>query len=418
MIDIQWLRDKPEEAKKALARKKIDPKSVDRFLRVDQNWRTKRAALDGLLAEQKTVSKELAGGRSEELLSQAQILKDRIAEVTSSLDEVEKKRAALLEGFPNPPFPDVPDGADAGGNKTLREAGEEPKFNFAPKNYLVLAEELGIIDVRRAAKIAGSRFGYLMGDGALLEFALVKLALDTLAEHGFTPVVPPVMLRPEVFAGMGRLSGDQKEERYYLPKDNLYLAGSAEHTIGPLHMDETLDEQSLPRRYVGFSTCFRREAGSYGKDTKGILRVHQFDKVEMFSFADPAHSEREHRFLLDRQEELMQKLELPYRVVEICTGDMGWADARQYDIETWFPSEKIYRETQSCSNTTDFQSRGVNVKMKRRDGEKVYAHMLNATAFAIGRTLVAILENHQTKDGTVKVPKALQTYLGKKEIGG
>jgi seryl-tRNA synthetase len=416
MIDVQFLREHTDEAKKALARKKVDPKLVDKFLRVDQNWRTKRAGLDALQAEQKTVSKSLAGGRNEELLSQAQILKDRIAEVTESLADVEKKRAALLDQFPNPPFPDVPDGPNAEGNKVLREVGEKPKFDFAPKDYLTLAEGLGIIDVKRAANVAGSRFGYLMGDGALLEFALVKLAMDTLGEHRFTPVVPPVMIRPAVFTGMGRLAADQKEERYYLPKDDLYLIGSAEHTLGPLHMDEVLEEKDLPRRYVGFSTCFRREAGSYGKDTKGILRVHQFDKVEMFSFADPSVSEKEHRFLVDRQEELMQKLELPYRVVEICTGDMGWTDARQFDVEAWFPSEGVYRETHSASNTTDFQSRGINVKVKRKNGEKVLAHMLNATAFS-QRPLLAIIENYQTKDGTVRVPKVLQPYLGKKEIG-
>ncbi len=417
MIDVQFLREKTEDAKKALARKRIDPKAVDKFLRVDQNWRTKRAALDALQAEQKTVSKTLAGARTEEMLSKAQILKDRITEVAESLADVEKKRATLLEEFPNPPFSDVPEGPDASGNRVLREVGKKTEFDFEPKDYLTLAESLNLIDIKRAARVAGSRFGYLMGDAALLEFALVRLAMDTLTEHGFIPVVPPVMIRPEVYTGMGRLAADQKEERYYFPKDDLYLVGSAEHTIGPIHMDETLDESAIPRRYVGFSTCFRREAGSYGKDTKGILRVHQFDKVEMFAFADPALSEKEHRFLVDRQEELMQKLELPYRVVEVCAGDMGWTDARQFDIETWIPSERSYRETQSCSNTTDFQARGINVKVKRKDGEKTYAHMLNATAFAIGRTLIALIENHQTKKGTVKVPKALQEYLGKKEIG-
>lgn len=420
MIDIQFLRDYSDDAKRALARKKVDPKLVDKFLRVDQNWRAKRAALDALQAEQRAVSKNLAAEKSEGLMSQAQILKDRIAEVAASFADVEKKRAALLETFPNPPFSDVPEGSDALENRILREVGEKPKFSedggFAPKDYLALGERLGMIDVKRAAQVAGSRFGYLTGDAALLEFALVKLAFDTLTPHGFIPVVPPVMIRPEVYIDMGRLASDQKEERYYLPKDDLYLVGSAEHTLGPLHMDDVFDEGALPRRYVGFSTCFRREAGSYGKDTKGILRVHQFDKVEMFSFADPARSEEEHRFLVARQEELMQKLELPYRVVEICAGDMGWTDARQFDIETWFPSEGAYRETQSCSNTTDFQARGVNVKVKCKNGEKVFAHMLNGTAFAIGRTLIAIIENYQTKEGAVRVPKVLQDYLGKREI--
>lgn len=417
MIDIQWLRDHTEEAKKALAKKRIDPKAVDKFLRIDQNWRTKRAALDALQAEQKTVSKSLAGTKTEEMLSKAQILKDRIAEVAESLADVEKKRAVLFEQFPNPPFPDVPEGPDASGNKVLREVGEKPRFDFKPKDYLTLGEELGIIDVKRAGAVAGSRFGYLLRDGVLLEFALVKLAMDTLLEHGFVPVVPPVMAKPAIMRGMGKSKFIEDDDAFYVPKDDLYLVGSAEHTLGALHMDEVVDAQTLPRRYVGFSTCFRREAGSYGKDTKGILRVHQFDKVEMFSFADPEVSEKEHRFLLDRQEELMQKLELPYRVVEICTGDMGWTDARQFDVETWLPAAGEYRETQSTSNTTDYQARGMNVKVKRNDGEKTYAHMLNGTAFAIGRTLIALIENYQTDKGTVKVPKALQPYVGKKEIG-
>ncbi|MGB9608983.1 MAG: aminoacyl--tRNA ligase-related protein, partial [Minisyncoccia bacterium] len=227
-----------------------------------------------------------------------------------------------------------------------------------------------------------------------------------------------------VYKGMGRLSGDQKEERYYLEKDNLYLVGSAEHTLGPLHLNYVFNENDLPKRYVGFSTCFRREAGSYGKDTKGILRVHQFDKIEMFSFSKPENSEEEHLYLLSLQEKLMNLLELPYRVVEICTGDMGWTDARQFDIETWLPGQinpegkkGHYRETHSASNTTDFQARGINARLRRKDGKLEFVHMLNATGFAIGRILIAIIENYQTKEGKIKVPKVLQNYVGKEIIG-
>jgi len=228
--------------------------------------------------------------------------------------------------------------------------------------------------------------------------------------------LPPVMIKPEVYEGIGRLAYDQKEEKYFLSDDNLYLIGSSEHTLAPIHMDEVLEEKDLPKRYVAFSTCFRREAGSYGKDTKGILRVHQFDKVELFSFSHPEKSEDEHKFLLSIQEKLMKKLELPYRVVEICTGDMGWTDARQYDIETWFPGMKEYRETHSCSNTTDFQSRGINAKFVDANKKKKFVHTLNATAFAIGRMIIAIIENYQTKEGKIDIPKALREYIGKDSI--
>jgi seryl-tRNA synthetase len=255
-----------------------------------------------------------------------------------------------------------------------------------------------------------------MGDLALMEFALVELAFKTLMKEEFTPVIPPVMIREEPYKGMGRLAAGQKEERYYIESDNLYLVGSGEHTMGPLHMNEVFAEKDLPKRYIGFSSCFRKEAGSYGKDTKGILRVHQFDKVEMFSFSTPDKSEEEHKFLLSMQERLMQALELPYRVMEICTGDMGWTDRRAFDVETWMPGEGKYRETHSCSNTTDFQARGINTKYKNSAGKKEFVHMLNGTAFAIGRTLIAIIENNQTKEGTIKIPKVLQPFVGKEEI--
>ena len=282
-----------------------------------------------------------------------------------------------------------------------------------------------MVDTAKAAEVSGSRFGYLKNQAVLLEFALIQLAFETLLPEGFIPIVPPVMIRPEVYRGMGRLAGDQKEERYYFEKDDLYLVGSSEHTVGPLHFNDVLLEKDLPKRYVSFSTCFRREAGSYGKDTKGILRVHQFDKVEMFSFVKPEDSEKEHEFFLSLQEKLMDKLKLPYRVLEICTGDMGWTDARQYDIEAWMPGQAHstgsgwgkYRETHSCSNTADFQARGINAKYCNSEGKTDYLHMLNGTAFAIGRVLIAIFENYQTKEGSIRVPAVLQRYVGQEIIG-
>jgi seryl-tRNA synthetase len=416
MIDVNVIRDDPEKVKKGIGKKNADPKLVDKFLRVDDEWRTKIKALDDLKAEQNELSKELAKDRKEDLISRAQLLKQRIADIETERTTLEAKRDEILNKIPNLPFEDVPVGKDENENKVLREVGDRPNFDFKPKDYLVLGEQLGIINTKKASEVSGSRFGYLMKEAALMEFGLLRLAFDTLLDEGFIPVIPPVMIKPEVYSGMGRLAGDQKEERYFLPKDELYLIGSAEHTLGPLHMNEVFEEKELPRRYVGFSTCFRREAGSYGKDTKGILRVHQFDKVEMYSFAKPEDSEKEHKFLLSMQEKLMQKLELPYRVVEICTGDMGWTDARQFDVETWFPSQNVYRETHSCSNTTDFQARGISAKYKTKEGKKEFVHTLNATVFS-QRPIIAILENYQTKDGKVMVPKALQDYVGKKEIG-
>lgn len=414
MLDIKFIRENSELVKKGIAKKGADPKLVDSFLRLDDEWRDKTAAIDQLRAEHNLNTAELAKRRTDDLKSKAEVLKKQLANLEEEKKKIEQRRQEKLNLMPNLPFEEVPAGKDENENKVIREVGKKPVFNFPPKNYLEIAEKLDLIDIKRAAKISGTRFGFLKNQAVLLEFALINFALNELVKEDFIPVVPPVMIKPKVFEGMGRLTGDQKEERYFLPKDDLYLVGSAEHTLGPLHMDEILDEKDLPRRYVAFSTCFRREAGSYGKDTKGILRVHQFDKVEMFSFAKPEDSEKEHQFLLSMQENLMQAIKLPYRVVEICTGEMGWTDARQYDIETWLPSENRYRETHSCSNTTDFQARGINAKYRdRKKNELKFVHMLNATAFAIGRTLIAIIENYQTKEGGFNIPKVLTSYFDK-----
>ena len=416
MLDVNFLRENPDKVKELLSRKGVDIKLVDKFTRVDGEWRQKTAALEQLKSEQNACTQSIssAGGK-EEFIAKAQILKKRILEITEEHKLLDKKRDGILVNLPNVPFEDAPRGKDELENKTVREVGEKPVCDFEPRDYLDIAENLGIIDVKTAAKVSGSRFGYFMKEGVLMEMALSKMALEAALPHGFIPVIPPVMIRPEIYESIGRLASDQKEERYYMEKDDIYLVGSSEHTLIPLHLGQTLDESELPKRYIGFSTCFRREAGSYGKDTRGVLRVHQFNKVEFISFTRPDDSEREHRFLLSLQEELMQKLELPYRVVENCTGDMGWTDARQFDIEVWFPSQKKYRETHSCSNTTDFQARGMGTKYKTRDGKKEFVHTLNATAFS-QRPIPALIENFQTKNGTVKLPKILAEYIGKDEI--
>ncbi|KKU14690.1 MAG: Serine-tRNA ligase [Parcubacteria group bacterium GW2011_GWB1_45_9] len=412
MLDPNRIRKNPDEVKTALKNRGLSVKLVDDFLLIDGEWRAANVEVDKLRAGQKRLSSPL-------IVEEARKNKETLRPKEKELAALAAKRGALLEEFPNIPFSDVPVGKSEKDNKVIREKGARPQFSFKPREYMEVDAAKKMIDTERASKVSGSRFGYLVGDAVLLEFALVRLAFEKLVSNGFIPVIPPVMIRPEAYKGMGRLAGDQKEERYYLEKDDIYLVGSSEHTLGPLHMGEVLDEKTLPRRYAGFSTCFRREAGSYGKDTKGILRVHQFDKVEMFSFAKPEDSDNEHKFLLSCQEELMNELELPYRVVEICTGDMGWTDARQYDIEVWLPGQNQYRESHSCSNTTDFQARGISARYKEtRDKrqETSYLHMLNATALAIGRILIAIIENYQTEKSAIKVPKALQSYVGKEEI--
>jgi seryl-tRNA synthetase len=346
----------------------------------------------------------------EKIIKQIKIKKEKLKKIEDEIDELEKNLEEKLSLVPNLKSPDVPLGKDENDNVVLRTWGEIPKFDFPPKDHVELGEIYDLIDIERAGKVAGSRFYYLKNSAVLLEFALINFAYDLLLKEGFIPIIPPVFIKEEHYRGMGRLNSLQREERYYLPQDDLYLVGSAEHTIGPYFANEILDEKDLPKRFLGFSTCFRREAGSYGKDVRGILRTHQFDKVEMFSFTLPEESEKEHEFLLSLQEKIMQELKLPYRVVLICSGDLGFTDYKQYDIETWLPGQNKYRETHSCSNTTDFQARGINARVRRKNGKIEYLHMLNATAIAIGRIIIAILENYQRKD-YIEVPEVLRKYL-------
>ncbi len=400
MIDVIAMRNDPDAVRAGLNKRGMDSALVDGFLKLDEAWRLGTAALNDARAQLNLLSKERA-------VEKAVKVKTEIKEHEAAVARLERERDDALNQFPNIPALDAPLGKDESENVVLRVVGEKPRFDFEPKDYLTIGERLGIIDTKKAAVVAGARFGYLKGQAALLEMALTRFAFDRLVKKEFVPVLPPVMIKPEVYKSIGRLTDAQKDERYYIEKDDMYLVGTSEHTIVPLHMDETLGDKDLPKRYVGFSTCFRREAGSYGKDTKGILRVHQFDKVEMISFCAPSESEQEHQFLLACQEELMRELGLPYQVVQICTGDMGWTDYKQYDIETWIPSQGKYRETQSCSNTTDFQTRGMRCKYAGGG----FAHALNATAIAMQRMIIAIIENNQKADGTFEIPNALHAYF-------
>lgn len=413
MLDINFIRNNPDAVREGISLKKADSRLVDDFLALDKNWRELVKENDDLRAEQKKA------GESRDI-EKAKSLKEEIKKNEERLKDIESQREKILRLLPNLPLADVPAGKDESENQVLRKWGEIPKFDFKPKDHLEIGEALDIIDVSRAAKVSGSRFGYLKKQAALLEFVIIQYALDLLVKEGFIPVVPPVLIKPEAMNAMGYVERGG-EEIYFLEKDNLYLAGTSEQSIGPMHGEEIFSEKDLPRRYAAFSSCFRREAGSYGKDIKGILRLHQFDKLEMFSITTPEKSVEEHKLLLSLEEKLMQGLNLPYRVLNICSGDLGDPAAAKYDIEVWLPSQNTYRETHSASNCTDFQARRLNIRYKSlkpntQNLKPEFVHTLNATAFAVGRVIIAIMENYQQKDGSILMPKVLQKYLGFEKI--
>lgn len=400
MLDIKFIRQNPDIIKEGCQKKQVKV-DIDRLFEVDKKRREVLQALEDMRAQKNKSSKEISGTKVEKE-KQKIILKMRELDKNSDrlngdLKELNEEFKKLMFQIPNLPFDDVPVGENEKDNVVLKEVGEKPQFDFEPKDYLELAERLDLIDVKRAAKIAGSRSGFLKRELVLIEFALIKLAFDTLMKEGFVPILPPVMLKPEMAKGTGYFEAADIEEAYFLPKDNLFLIGTAEQSLLTMHTDEIFDEKELPRRYLGFSTCFRREAGSYGKDTKGIFRVHQFDKAEMFSFTKPEDSIKEHQFFLEMEEKLMSALKIPYRVVNICTGDLGRPAAAKYDIEAWMPSQNCYRETHSTSNCTDFQARRLNIRYRDSKTKKLeFVHTVNGTAFS-QRPILAIIENYQQK---------------------
>ena len=438
MLDIKFIRENQEKVKDGLKKKGVDL-DLDKLLMADERRRAKIKEVDDLRARHNKLSAEIAGllgtDREEQINVSAAGKRD-IESSEAELRRLEEEFTSLMYKIPNLPDENVPVGEGESENKVLREVGKKTKFDFKPRSYMELGEKLDLIDTERAAKVSGTRFGYLKHEAPLLEFALIQFAFDFVRDEKnikniieknglfvnfkpFIPVVPPVLIKPEAMKAMGytERGGD---EIYFLEKDNLYLVGTAEQSVGPMHMNEVFEEENLPHRHIAFSTCFRREAGSYGKDTKGIIRVHQFDKAEMFVFTTPETSKDEHKLILGIEEKLMQALGLPYRVINICSGDLGDPAAAKYDIEAWLPGQNDgkgeYRETHSTSNTTDFQSRRLNIKVRRKNGKTEFLHMLNGTAFAVGRMIIAILENYQQKDGSVKIPEVLQKYTGFLEI--
>ena len=412
MLDVKAIREDPEPFRAGLARRNL-AEAVDTILEADRRRRELTQRVEELRASQNRASKEIGsaeGERKQALIAEVSNVSAELRQLEPDLQGADAALAEILAATPNVPHESAPDGFTDEDAVEVRRSGEPPSFSFEPKDHAVLGAALGVLDTDRGARTSGSRFAYLLGDLVFVEFALVRLALDVLVSRGFTPVVPPVLVREEAMYGTGFLPTDEVNI-YVTREDELYLVGTSEVPLAAYRMSEILDEGDLPIRYAGFSTCFRREAGSYGKDLGGMFRVHQFDKVEMFSFSAPEASWDEHEFMVGIEEEIIGNLELPYRVVNIAAGDLGGAAAKKYDIEVWLPGQGRYRELTSCSNCTDYQARRLQTRVRRGDGTVEVLHTLNGTATAIGRTLIAILENFQQADGSVVLPKALHPYL-------
>ena len=419
MIDVRVLRDDPQAVRDAQVRRGESPAAVDEVLAADERRRSSIAAYEHVRAEQKRLGKlipKAEGEEKQQLLAQTKELSAQVKQAEADQNDAAEEFEALLKALPNIADPKAP----AGGEDefvTLEERGKPRDFaaeGFEPRDHMEIGKLLGAFDVERGVKLSGARFYYLTGVGAQLELALVQLATTRATEWGFTPMIPPALVRPEAMDGTGFL-GQAADDVYYLPKDDLYLVGTSEVALAGFHADEILDAEDLPLRYAAFSPCFRREAGSYGKDTKGIFRVHWFDKVEMFIYTTIEDSYAQHERLLGWEKEWLDDLELPYRVIDTPAGDLGLSAMRKFDCETWIPSQGTYREISSTSNCTGFQARRLNTRIRTDEGTTAAA-TLNGTLMASTRTIIALLENHQQADGSVRVPAVLQPYLGGREV--
>lgn len=411
MIDIQLIRDDAEMVKRAVARRGANTELVDEAKRVDKEKRRVQVEMEAFQTNLNRISKEVAGQfgqKKVDLVREATQISAEIDKYRPRLEALETEFHLVMSQIPNLPLADVIEGKSDKDNVPAYEKGERPRFDFKPKDHVALALEHDLIDFEAAALASGSRFAYLKGKLAVLEFSLMRFGVDQLVKKGFTPVVPPVLLNKRVMEATGFIA--QGKDEVYRTVDDLYLAGTSEHSLLALHADEVIPVEKLPLRYVGLSTCFRREAGSHGKDVRGILRMHQFQKVEMFSFIHPDLAEKEHQLFLSIEEELMSALEIPYRMVNLCTGDLGFASAKTWDIEAWMAGQNEYRETHSTSNCTDFQARRLNIRVKDLHKTR-YASTVNGTVFS-ERPLIAILENNQQADGSIKIPKVLVPYTG------
>jgi seryl-tRNA synthetase len=415
MIDIKFIRENPDAVRASQKGRGEDTSIVDQLLAIDETRRTAITEFETLRAEQNVLSKSVGAAKGDEktaLLENAKDLANKVKAADTKRADIEAQANAIAMQLSNLLDPDAPIGGEAD-FVVIEHVGTPRDFakdGFVPKDHVELGKLLGAIDTERGAKVAGSRSYYLTGVGALLEFALVNYAISSATKAGFIPVIPPVLVNPAAMEGTGFL-GQAAENVYHLERDEVYLVGTSEVPLAAMHMDEILPAEKLPLRYAGYSTCFRREAGTYGKDTRGIIRVHQFDKVEMFSFCKPEEAKEEHKRLLQWEKDFLNAMEIPYRVIDVASGDLGSSANRKFDIEAWIPTQDTYREVTSTSNCTEFQARRLNIRYKDSDGTKAIA-TLNGTLVAIPRMIVAILENHQNSDGSVNVPKALQPFLG------
>jgi len=411
MIDINLLRQQPDTVRNALINRQKDSKVVDDITSLDTNRRQLLVQVEKLRSDQNILSRQFKGKPTEDQIKEAGEIKEKIKTIEINLKETEDKQNLLLEEIPNIPAEDVPVGKDETENQVFKTVGDIPKFDFQPLDHADLGEKLGIIDIKKAAEISGSRFGYFKGQGAILEMAVMNYAFNKLAQKGWVGMIPPVMIKSDTEWKCGYSSNKNLFNAYYsVPEDDLIFISSSEHSVVPYHMNEILDAKDLPLKYINFSPCFRREAGTYGKDMKGMLRVHFFNKVEMnvFTLPDYKISDDMCMEMLNHEEELMQELEIPYQVVKACTGDLPQPNRRMYDINSWFPGQNNYRETQSCSNCGDYQSRRLNTKVKI-NGKNEFVHILNATLIT-DRAVLAIIENHQQADGSIKIPKVLHPF--------
>jgi len=434
MLDIKFIRDNKNIVQEGAKKKGVDV-DIEKLIMLDDQRLKELKEVEDLRSEVNRVSNDISrdqdGALKIQLIEEMRTVKEDIKEKEEKLRKTIEAWQKIMLQVPNVTSPDVPEGPDESENVVIRSWGEKPVFDFIPREHYEIGEKLGMIDNQTAAEVSGARFTYLKGDLVLLQFALLNFLLEILTNaetlekiakeknininpKPFIPVIPPFMVKPNIYLKMARL--EPKEDKYHLEIDDMYLIGSAEHTLGPMHMNQILNEKEMPIRYIGYSPAFRKEAGSYGKDTKGILRMHQFEKLEMETFCLPENSIQEQEFLVAIQEYFLQMMKLPYQVVLICTGDMGKPDFRQIDINTWMPGQNAYRETHTADLMTSFQSRRLNTRVKRTDGKIELVHMNDATVCAMGRTLIAILENYQQADGTVKIPEVLKKYMNGKDF--
>jgi seryl-tRNA synthetase len=414
MIDLKNLLENREKVQKALAKKHFTG-SLDKILELESRKRKLLRASEELRSKQNKLSKAISVAKDDQkvkLLEESKEIKEKIKALEPALQEIELQLEGEALLIPNPPLDSVPEGKDDTDNKAIKTVGSKPQFNFKPLDHVELGKKHDLIDIETAGNMSGTRFHYLKNEAVLLAMALQQFVIHKLISKGFKPIIPPVLVKEKAMIATGFFPADRNEIYHVNPEDdNLYLVGTSEVPLCMLHANHIIDAKNLPLRYVGLSTCFRREAGSYGKDTHGIIRVHQFDKVEMFSFCHPSKSEEEHEFIRSIEEEIMTELGFHYQVVNICGGDLGAPAAKKYDIEVWIPTQEKFRELTSCSNCTDFQARRGGIRYK--DGNtKAFLHTLNGTAVAIGRTLVAIMENYQQADGSIKIPEVLLGYMG------